>query len=115
MVWERKRSTIYSPGLKILRQAVADTNLLDPDLVMTVGDLVPLAPLGCVMPDGMEIPRRRMRGEWSNGMLCSPVEIGLGDAVKIGETNTLAVRVRDRTNYGGIWKSVKLIGEKGAD
>ncbi len=27
-------------GLKILRQAVADTNLLDPDLVMTVGDLV---------------------------------------------------------------------------
>ena len=27
-------------GLQILRQAVADTNLLDPDLVMTVGDLV---------------------------------------------------------------------------
>lgn len=27
-------------GLKILKQAVADTNLLDPDLVMTVGDLV---------------------------------------------------------------------------
>jgi phenylalanyl-tRNA synthetase beta chain len=46
---------------------------------MSVGDLVPLATLGCVMPDGMEITRRRMRGEWSNGMLCSPVEIGLGD------------------------------------
>ena len=46
---------------------------------MSVGDLVPLATLGCVMPDGMEIARRRMRGEWSNGMLCSPVEIGLGD------------------------------------
>src|ERR1043165_8940981 len=27
-------------GVKILEQAVADTNLLDPDLVMTVGDLV---------------------------------------------------------------------------
>lgn len=27
-------------GLKVLRQAVADTNLLDPDLVMTVGDLI---------------------------------------------------------------------------
>ncbi|GAB5402095.1 MAG: metallophosphoesterase [Aureliella sp.] len=27
-------------GLKILEQAVADTNLLDPDLVMTVGDLI---------------------------------------------------------------------------
>ena len=46
---------------------------------MSVGDLVPLATPGCVMPDGMEIARRRMRGEWSNGMLCSPVEIGLGD------------------------------------
>lgn len=27
-------------GLEILKQAVADTNLLDPDLVMTVGDLI---------------------------------------------------------------------------
>lgn len=27
-------------GIKILRQAVQDTNLLDPDLVMTVGDLI---------------------------------------------------------------------------
>ena len=27
-------------GLKVLRQAVVDTNLLDPDLVMTVGDLI---------------------------------------------------------------------------
>ena len=27
-------------GMKVLAQAVADTNLLDPDLVMTVGDLV---------------------------------------------------------------------------
>ena len=28
-------------GLKVLEQAVVDTNLLDPDLVMTVGDLIP--------------------------------------------------------------------------
>jgi hypothetical protein len=28
-------------GLQILRQAVKDSNMLDPDLVMTVGDLVP--------------------------------------------------------------------------
>ena len=27
-------------GLKVLEQAVKDTNLLDPDLVMTVGDLI---------------------------------------------------------------------------
>ena len=39
-------------------------------------------------------------------------EIPLGDAVKIGATNVLAVRVRDRGNYGGIWKSVKLVAKK---
>ena len=39
-------------------------------------------------------------------------EIPLGDAVKIGETNVLTVRVRDRGNYGGIWKSVKLVAAK---
>ena len=46
---------------------------------MSVGDLVPLATLGTVMPGGMEIARRKMRGEWSNGMLCASTEVGLGD------------------------------------
>src|SRR5688500_2770547 len=45
---------------------------------MSAGDLVPLATLGTTMPDGMEIARRKMRGEWSNGMLCSAREIGIG-------------------------------------
>jgi phenylalanyl-tRNA synthetase beta chain len=31
------------------------------------------------MPDGMEIARRKMRGEWSNGMLCSGRELALGE------------------------------------
>lgn len=46
---------------------------------MAVGDRVPLATIGTVMPGGMEIARRKMRGQWSNGMLCSAREIGLGD------------------------------------
>ncbi len=44
---------------------------------MSVGDLVPLATLGTTMPNGMEIERRKLRGEWSNGMLCSGSELGL--------------------------------------
>src|SRR4029453_12905595 len=45
---------------------------------MAAGDLVPLATLGTVLPSGMEIARRKKRGEWSNGMLCSAPELGLG-------------------------------------
>ncbi|MDH4168360.1 MAG: phenylalanine--tRNA ligase subunit beta [Acidimicrobiia bacterium] len=45
---------------------------------MTVGDLIPFAPIGTVMPNGMEIARRKMRDEWSNGMCCSAQELGLG-------------------------------------
>ncbi len=46
---------------------------------MTAGDLVPLATIGTTMPNGMEIGRRKMAGVWSNGMLCSSRELGLGD------------------------------------
>ncbi len=43
------------------------------------GDIVPLATLGTTMPGGMLIERRKLRGEWSNGMLCSSRELGLID------------------------------------
>ncbi|HKY16442.1 MAG TPA: hypothetical protein VJM33_16060, partial [Microthrixaceae bacterium] len=46
---------------------------------MEVGDLVALATIGTKMPGGMEIARRKLRGEWSNGMLCSSRELELGD------------------------------------
>ena len=45
-----------------------------------VGDLVPLAPAGTVLPDGREILARAMRGEMSNGMLCSAPELHLPEA-----------------------------------
>ncbi len=41
------------------------------------GDVVPLAPVGSRLPGGMQIGRRNVRGEWSNGMLCSGTELGL--------------------------------------
>ncbi len=42
-----------------------------------VGDLVPLATVGTVLPGGMEIAARRMRGVPSEGMLCAPDELDL--------------------------------------
>lgn len=44
---------------------------------MAEGDLVPLAPVGAMLPGGFSIGRRKLRGEWSNGMLCAASEIGL--------------------------------------
>jgi len=44
-----------------------------------VGDLVPLAPVGAVLPGGFEIARRKMKGVTSNGMLCSPAELALAE------------------------------------
>ncbi len=46
---------------------------------MTVGDLVPVARVGTVMPNGLEISRRRLRGQLSEGMCCSAAELDLGD------------------------------------
>jgi phenylalanyl-tRNA synthetase beta chain len=43
------------------------------------GDVVPLAVLGTVMPDGRTITRRGILGIDSDGMLCSARELDLGD------------------------------------
>ncbi len=46
---------------------------------MAVGDLVPLARVGAVLPNGLEIARRKMRGQASEGMCCSEIELDMGD------------------------------------
>ncbi|NWF94166.1 MAG: phenylalanine--tRNA ligase subunit beta [Syntrophaceae bacterium] len=42
------------------------------------GQKVPLALVGARLPNGLEIKRSRIRGETSEGMLCSEAELGLG-------------------------------------
>jgi phenylalanyl-tRNA synthetase beta chain len=43
------------------------------------GDLVPVARTGTTLPNGLTIERRQVRGQWSDGMLCSAAELGLSD------------------------------------
>ncbi|HEY2065244.1 MAG TPA: phenylalanine--tRNA ligase subunit beta [Gemmatimonadaceae bacterium] len=45
---------------------------------VTAGKLYPFAPTGTVMPGGLKIEKRKIRGQTSNGMLCSARELGLG-------------------------------------
>ncbi len=46
---------------------------------VTAGMIVPLATVGTVMPNGMAIKQARIRGELSQGMLCSTRELMLSD------------------------------------
>ena len=46
---------------------------------VAVGALYPFARTGTVMPAGLTIEKRKIRGFTSNGMLCSARELGLGD------------------------------------
>jgi phenylalanyl-tRNA synthetase beta chain len=45
----------------------------------SLGDHVPLAPIGAVLPGDFVITERKMRGVVSNGMLCSARELALSD------------------------------------
>src|SRR6188474_1185796 len=44
-----------------------------------VGNKVPLALPGAKLPNGTEIRNSKLRGVDSEGMLCSPIELGLGE------------------------------------
>src|SRR5215470_444421 len=43
------------------------------------GKVYPFAPTGTVLPNGLKIQKRKIRGAISDGMLCSARELGLGD------------------------------------
>lgn len=72
------------PAADKIRRVVVDAGAEPVDVVcgawnFSVGDLVPLAPVGAVLPGGFEIARRKMKGVTSNGMLCSGRELALTD------------------------------------
>jgi phenylalanyl-tRNA synthetase beta chain len=46
--------------------------------VIEEGGYYPFAPVGVTLPGGLELKRAKIRGEYSNGMLCSEKELGLG-------------------------------------
>jgi phenylalanyl-tRNA synthetase beta chain len=46
---------------------------------VVAGMVVPYAPSGATLPGGFTLERRKIRGEVSDGMLCSAKELGLGE------------------------------------
>jgi phenylalanyl-tRNA synthetase beta chain len=72
-------------GADRIRRVVVDAGAGEPVEVVCgawnfeAGDLVPLIRAGSVLPGGLQITRRTMRGVTSDGMLCSGRELGLSD------------------------------------
>ena len=72
---------------------------------INVGDIVPLALVGAAIPGGYTIKSSRIRGELSNGMLCSEDELGIGEdatgimilpkELPVGEDLTAALGLKD--------------------
>jgi phenylalanyl-tRNA synthetase beta chain len=70
-------------GADKIRQVLVDAGDGEPVSIVcgawnfAVGDLVPLAPVGAVLPGDFVIAKRKMKGVTSNGMLCSGRELEL--------------------------------------
>jgi phenylalanyl-tRNA synthetase beta chain len=55
---------------------------------VTAGKLYPFAPTGTVMPNGLKIQKRKIRGQISDGMICSASELRVpGDDAGVLELN----------------------------
>ncbi|MFN2606969.1 MAG: phenylalanine--tRNA ligase subunit beta [Acidimicrobiales bacterium] len=85
VVVARVMATAAHPGADRVQLATVDAGDGAPRQIVcgafnfAPGDLVPLALPGTRLPGGVEIGRRKVRGRWSEGMLCSGRELGLTD------------------------------------
>ena len=80
---DRLQITKTDVGGKVLQIVCGASNI-------KVGDLVPVATIGAILPNGMAIKEAEIRGVKSFGMLCAEDELGLGtshDGIMILDEN----------------------------
>jgi phenylalanyl-tRNA synthetase beta chain len=80
---DRLRLCVVNGGTPERRKVVCGADNVTP------GRKYPFAPVGATLPGGLRIEERKLRGEISEGMLCSARELGLGqDGEGIWELQT---------------------------
>ena len=84
---------------------------------MKAGDVVALAQIGAKLPNGMKIEKGKIRGQVSNGMLCSEVELGFkeeSDGILILPPNTpLGWKIADVLGIDDAVIEIKLTANRG--
>ncbi len=66
---------------------------------VNVGDYIPVALVGAKLADGLKIKKGKLRGEISNGMLCSAEELGFSDNVIPKESKDGILILKDEYTY----------------
>ncbi len=78
---------------------------------------VPYAPVGTRLPGGKKIRAAKIRGIQSHGMLCSPIEIGLGEEsdgiMELGEDALTGASLRDYLDLDDVSIDINLTPNRG--
>lgn len=84
---------------------------------LSIGQLVPVAVVGAVLPGNRRIDRNRIRGVLSHGMLCSAAELGLGSDAEgihiLGTADELPVGSDLAADFGDVVLDVDVKPNRG--
>ena len=73
---------------------------------VSVGDFIPVAKIGAKLPGGIKIKKGKLRGELSEGMMCSSEELGIDESF-IAEHKRNGIYILDHEDCYELGKDIK--------